>query len=324
MLKNILFLMIICGAATGQDSKPEGKPKLTFTNITHDFGTIERGEKVSVNFEFKNTGDAELELSDVKASCGCTTATPDKLNYDPGETGTIPVTFDSTRFDGPITKTINVSSNDADMPHMQLRITGNVRTEITMEPNSLAISNIRRSENVAREFLIKSEVLKQLEITELKSSLEFMKLEQVRVNETSIKVNVTFAGSDLPKDRDIFQGQITFKTNGAKMKDGILSVFIRILKPVQARPGSVYFFSTTQGEGRESEVMVSGEGIGDFTLGKINSSESYLSAELLEGNRIKIILAKDAPMGKFEGKITIETNVEEQPVLVIPVRGSVI
>ena len=322
MLRTSLIMILISTAVLAQEYQP--KPDLYFTKFSHDFGTIEKGEKVSVNFEFKNAGDGELEISDVKASCGCTTATPEKLNYAPGEVGMIPVTFDSTRFNGQITKTINVTSNDPDNPRTQLRITGNVLSEVVNDPVSLAISNIRRTEKVSRAFYVKTESLDRLEITDLAATFDFLKLTQERVDDKNIKVVVSFDGATLPQDRDIYQGHITYKTNGVKIPEGKLSVFIRVMKPVRARPGSVYFFSTPKGQAREMLVTLYTEEGVDLKLGKIESSEKFITVEKMEGNQIKISLSADAEVGKFNGKVTIDTNVPEQPVLTISVRGSVI
>jgi hypothetical protein len=51
----------------------EGKyPELTFEKQEHDFGTIKQGDKVTYEFKFKNTGQADLLISGAKGSCGCT------------------------------------------------------------------------------------------------------------------------------------------------------------------------------------------------------------------------------------------------------------
>ena len=49
-----------------------GKPKMTFAETKHDFGKIMQGEKVNWTFDFTNTGDGDLVISQASASCGCT------------------------------------------------------------------------------------------------------------------------------------------------------------------------------------------------------------------------------------------------------------
>ena len=47
-------------------------PVMEFEATSHDFGMIIKGEKVDWKFKFTNTGEADLIISDVSATCGCT------------------------------------------------------------------------------------------------------------------------------------------------------------------------------------------------------------------------------------------------------------
>src|SRR5210317_1516758 len=50
-------------------------PVMEFETTSHDFGSIVQGEKVAHKFKFKNTGGADLIISDATATCGCTVPT---------------------------------------------------------------------------------------------------------------------------------------------------------------------------------------------------------------------------------------------------------
>lgn len=85
-------------------------PEIKFTDMSHDFGTIPQGTPVTYEFEFTNSGDAELVLLSVDASCGCTTPEWPKAPIAPGETGIIKATFNAAA-DGPFSKSITVMTN---------------------------------------------------------------------------------------------------------------------------------------------------------------------------------------------------------------------
>ena len=90
------------------------KPGIQFTESTYDFGTVaEEVGKVSHVFEFTNTGDADLVLTNVQASCGCTTPQWVREPVAPKQKGTITVTYSAAGRPGPFTKTITVYSNDS-------------------------------------------------------------------------------------------------------------------------------------------------------------------------------------------------------------------
>lgn len=100
---------------------------ITFTKTEHDFGRLIQGEKVVHVFRFVNSGNADLIVSSVSASCGCTASKYTKTPLKPGEEGTIEVTFDSGGQRGIQSKTITVISNGQPQSTV-LRIKGQVTT----------------------------------------------------------------------------------------------------------------------------------------------------------------------------------------------------
>ena len=101
--------------------------KITFENENHNFGNFkeELGPQ-TFTFKFKNTGSKTLVLSDVKASCGCTTPEYTKAPIAPGKTGNIKVTFDPKNRPGPFNKSVTVKSN-AENSVVVLKINGVVQ-----------------------------------------------------------------------------------------------------------------------------------------------------------------------------------------------------
>lgn len=88
------------------------EPVITFEKTEHDFGKINEADgRVSTVFEFKNEGMSPLILSNVRASCGCTTPTWTKEPVEPGQTGSITVTYNPNGRPGRFQKTVTITSN---------------------------------------------------------------------------------------------------------------------------------------------------------------------------------------------------------------------
>lgn len=119
-LITILFIGLIGFSVNAQ----EKAAKIEFKDTTIDYGTIEKGADGVRVFEFTNTGNAPLIISNVKSSCGCTVPKKPDGPIAPGETGEIQVKYDTNRV-MPIRKTITVMSN-ADTPTVALKIKGEV------------------------------------------------------------------------------------------------------------------------------------------------------------------------------------------------------
>jgi hypothetical protein len=106
------------------------QPSLILQQSSFDFGDIKQGDKVSHTFVISNAGGDLLKISDVKASCGCTAAAPDKNELAPGESTNLVVTFNSAGRMGKQSKTVRIYSNDPLNPEMLLSISGNVVSAI--------------------------------------------------------------------------------------------------------------------------------------------------------------------------------------------------
>ncbi len=88
------------------------KPIAKFDETSYDFETIkEEDGKVTHVFEFTNTGDAPLILTNVQASCGCTTPMWSREPVAPNEKGSITVTYNPKHRPGPFKKSITITNN---------------------------------------------------------------------------------------------------------------------------------------------------------------------------------------------------------------------
>jgi len=100
----------------------------------YDFGRAKAGELVKYSFVFTNGGDELLEVHSVQPSCGCTTAGDWSHKVNPGETGKVAIQFNSANFNGPVFKTISVTSNDKQKPVVVLQLKGTVWKPIELVP----------------------------------------------------------------------------------------------------------------------------------------------------------------------------------------------
>src|SRR6266446_5017517 len=115
-------------------------PKIQFQTPVYDFGKVKSGDPVKYTFIFTNSGDELLILTNVQPSCGCTTAGDWSRKVEPGQTGTIPIQFNSANYSGQVMKTVTVTSNDKSKPSFGLQIKGTVWKPIDVQP-SFAVMN---------------------------------------------------------------------------------------------------------------------------------------------------------------------------------------
>ena len=100
-------------------------PQIEFKSTTIDYGIIENGSDGERVFSFKNIGTADLIITNVKSTCGCTIPKKPDNPIGPGKSSEIIVRYDTKRV-GPFRKTITVSTNQKNSPYIALKLKGNV------------------------------------------------------------------------------------------------------------------------------------------------------------------------------------------------------
>src|ERR1035437_6338370 len=122
----LLFCVLFSLVAMAQ------KAVISFDVKEHDFGKVKEEGGITYVFDFTNKGNAPLVVNRVQASCGCTTPTWTKEPIEPGKTGTISVTYNTSGRPGVFTKSINVYTTDGTEPVVLI-----IRGEVIPKPKTV-------------------------------------------------------------------------------------------------------------------------------------------------------------------------------------------
>ena len=109
-MKKIIFLFAFIISTVTAIAQSGAKIEFVAKDFTIDYGTVSKETDSGIRtFEFKNTGDAPLIITNVQSTCGCTVPSKPTEPILPGKTGKIDVKYNMNP--GPIRKTITVESN---------------------------------------------------------------------------------------------------------------------------------------------------------------------------------------------------------------------
>ena len=126
-MKKLLLLCAFFALNIAGFAQVEAKIEFLNKDNTVDFGTVSKETDSGIRtFEFRNTGDAPLIITNVQSTCGCTVPTKPTEPILPGMTGKIDVKYNMNP--GPIRKTITVESNAVNVEggRIGLKIKGEV------------------------------------------------------------------------------------------------------------------------------------------------------------------------------------------------------
>jgi hypothetical protein len=156
---------------------------VSWDKTTHNFGTFkEEAGKQTAKFIFKNTGNENLIITNVRSSCGCTAPDWSKEPIKPGESGYVNATYNPRNRPGKFNKSITVTTNGEPRTTI-LRITGNVTPrektiedhypkvfgDIRMKTSHLAFVKIKNNEK-------KTETIDIVNMSEKPVTLDFARV----------------------------------------------------------------------------------------------------------------------------------------------------
>ncbi len=194
------------------------QPKLEIVGgDTYNWGKVNGAQSpLKAVVEVKNVGTESLNISEVKPGCGCTGTILDQKELAPGEIGKIDVSLNVAGVNGPITKNITISSNDAASPTKMLYLKAEIARAITMSPTQyLVYNNLTVGQRSESKVTIKNNTAEDITISD-----PILSEAGLTVN---IKKSVTIkAGTEFeliaqytPKTKGYFNGSVKLKTSSA-------------------------------------------------------------------------------------------------------------
>ncbi len=146
----LTLTLLPCGIAAAQSAAPSG-PKLALDKTRLDFGTLWYGDPCELTLELSNAGDAPLELSEIKTSCGCTAAKLEKKLLAPGEKTRLTVNYDTKKGTKDVSQNITILTNETATREHHVAVTGTVHQVFDGDPtNTIVLGMIPFDSTVTR------------------------------------------------------------------------------------------------------------------------------------------------------------------------------
>jgi hypothetical protein len=339
-LNLVLLLFIVAGAAaTAMTAAGADQPHAVPTEPIKDFETVAKGEVIVHEFEIRNEGSAVLEIKDVRPACGCTVASYDR-KIAPGKTGKVRATVKTDNFGGPIAKSIAVFTNDPDNPKVQLVVKANVKPYVAIVPGYARYNYVQGEPVGSIEQTLWAEDGSDVEILSVKPPYEHLKVSYREATEDERNekgkgkqwhIEVTL---DPQSPVGALRDYVEIRLSHAKQKVVKIPVsgFVRPrqhITPPELDFGqlqgaalplrrTLHFtnFITNTIELTEIETGIAG------LSGQIQSSTKEDDA----GYRFKLLLTlgPEMPKGKFESTVKIHTTDRQNPIVELPIKGTIL
>lgn len=331
----LLVALVIGPAGFGLADQEEGTaPRAIVQETIKDFGTVNRGDRVTHDFRIDNAGAGVLEITDVRPSCGCTVADYDET-IAAGQSGVVKATMDTSNLKGGIAKAVRIYTNDPLNPEINLVIKANVKSQVEIDPGYarfVAVYGEPQKTIIERVWSLGHP---ELEILGVESPFPFVKTSfretPKQEREKDIKGRQWQIAVELDKDAPVgpMADFIVITTNHPERKTVRVPIsgFVRPILSVTPRVAD--FGRREVNENQTASLEIRNLSSTAVDLGEISTNVKGLDAEIeqIENGRLyKILLTlkPGAPKGDFEGLVTITTTSSNQPMLEVSVKGVVL
>lgn len=322
------------GAATAP-AVPAKTPLLVAESPIVDLGKLQKGQRASAEFVLANRGEAPLKIKSVQPACGCTVASFD-AEIAPGATGKVRATLDTTTLAGGVAKTITVLSNDPKTPRATLTLRAEIVAFVEVAPGYARLLQVRTLPPQTAAVNLWSGDGTPFEVLEVRAPQPWIQASARRAEpaerragapDEQWRVEVSLA-PEAPLGP--LTDKLVVRTSHPQQGEVEipLSGFVRPV--LQTTPAVADFGTLGRTAPDKSRFVLKLFNFGSEPV-EVRAASADLpflavTASAEEAGRrfrVELHLAPDAPKGKFEGTVRVETTSAAMPVVEIPVRGKI-
>lgn len=307
----------------GLDLTNASGPRIQFEAPLHDFGRIASGALVKHSFVFKNSGDATLNVTHVAGSCGCTAPGDWTRKVEPGQTGSIPIQFNSGNFNGLVFKTITVTSDDRKQPNTPLQIKADIWKPVEVSPSFAVLhANVETMASAKASVRVLNHEESPLTLESLSSSNPLFAAE-LRTNQPGrdfeVLINVTsrVAPTNL-------QGVISIKTSSTNVPVLNVTAMVALQPVLVAAPAQIYLPPPPLVGARAVAVSIMNNGTNKVTLSDAQVNATNVTVDIKETSpgtyfnlNVNLPDGFALPVGQ-PVQLTVKSSHPQFPVLRVP------
>ncbi len=326
-MKQFLLALLVLGASASftQAQQPWAE-KMFKQGTTHDFGTVPRGSQLLHRFTMTNIYAVKLQITEVRASCGCVTVTPSSRVLEPRGTVTFEVSMDTRRFAGAKTVAIHVSVGPEFISTAELKVSANSRNDVVFNPGQLNFGVVSVGQTPSETIDLEYAGSLDWRLTEVLANgapvdLSFKELYR-RSGQVGYQVKATLK-ADAPSG--VIKQPIILKTNDPTSPTVSVLVEANVQATLSVSPGILRLGAIKPNEVVTRKIVIQGKK--PFRLTGVEGMGEGITLAEEFGSKVAAVQTITFKVqlnvtGDFRREIHIKTDLQETPVTLV-IEGSV-
>jgi hypothetical protein len=298
--------------------------KLFGSTLTHDFGVVPRGRQLKHAFKITNIYKVPLEITNIRVSCGCVTATPAVKVLQPNESTQLDIIMDSARFSGPKTVRLYLTVGPEYVSTATLTISANARQDVVFNPGEVDFGPIARGQTPEKYIDVEYAGSLDWRVSEVvkSSSAPF----ELRVEELATAVNGTpfnrkgyriFARLKPDAPAGPFKQEVILKTNDPASPTLTFNVNGTVQATLTVSPSPLVVTGLRVGEMQTKKLLIRGSR--PFRVTKVDGTGDGVTADVPNRQETTLILdvrVQPTRPGELRRQLVIHTDLDNESAAV--------
>jgi len=204
-----------------------GPPVLTVSEEIGDLGQISPDEKQTYIFTLKNEGGEKLVIERVQAPCGCTATLLSEEEILPGKTTQLEVTFNPRGYQGVVTQSVYIYSNDPEMERKRIAIRADIEhipaPELQVSANQWDLELLSRGDfsQFSLQILNKGDLSAEIEKIDVPEQIKIepVTIELPKLLEPDAEMNLQFTYNSSENEVGLVREYIRIVTSDPRRKN---------------------------------------------------------------------------------------------------------
>lgn len=304
-----------------------------FSDLKVDFGTVARGADTRHQIVIENLYEEDITILDVKTTCGCTAAKPDRTHLKTHETARIEVVMDTKKFMNRKDSNVDVTlqfhgARGVAVKSVRVPITAYIRSDVVLTPGNVDFGVAEYGQSAVRKIHVAYAGRPDWKITGVKSGNASIKSEIREVERAAGRVSYELTVQLLDQAPvGALQDRILLLTDDRNSPEVPVLVTGRVSPDIEILPSLYALGELSPGDVKQFNVIIKGKR--PFTIAKIQCDTYPDCFEIRQpGEEEKTVhvipfrLTAPTTPGEFEETFVVQVAGRDDP-LTFFARGTV-
>lgn len=246
-----------------------------FEELSRDFGSVPRGSTLSYPFRLVNNTGNTVRISNIRVTCGCTTAKALQNVLGPGQETAILVTMDTRRFYHTKNVTVFVQFDLPRSDEVRLWVQANSRDDVAVLPDTLNFGRIKRGTGPAVSVNVSFLGADSWKVEGLSCESNYIQpsIREIARNPAEVNYELTAkVRPDAPAGK--WFTDVWLSTNNPGMSRIRVPLTVEIEAPVTVSPTNVTLGQVKKGSETERKVIL--RGVSPFKITRILGTDKQV------------------------------------------------